>query len=205
MPTERFYRLPTEKKRMIREAAKKEFARVPMDKVSINQIIKEADISRGSFYTYFEDKRDVLNYIFEESKRELYEKAIETLRRSVGDIWQMFDGILEEILVICKKPENADFIRNVTERISADEMMRGSSCVGDDPRGEGEELVRKLYDDCAREKYRIRDYEQFLVLFQMAMFSVAMVLKGYYEGEKLEVLKQAYEFRMEILKHGVCI
>ena len=72
---------------MIREAAKKEFARVPMDKVSINQIIKEADISRGSFYTYFEDKRDVLNYIFEESKRELYEKAIETLRRSVGVIW----------------------------------------------------------------------------------------------------------------------
>ena len=68
MPTERFYRLPEEKKRIIRDAAFKEFARVPIDKVSINQIIKEADISRGSFYTYFEDKWDLLGYIFEESQ-----------------------------------------------------------------------------------------------------------------------------------------
>ena len=63
MPTERFYRLPEEKKRSICSAAVKEFARVPLDKVSINQIIKEADISRGSFYTYFEDKDDLMRYI----------------------------------------------------------------------------------------------------------------------------------------------
>lgn len=204
MPTERFYRLPAEKKRMIREAAKKEFARVPMEKVSINQIIKEADISRGSFYTYFEDKRDVLNYIFEESKRELHEMAMETLHQSVGDIWQMFDCILEEILTICRKPENADFIRNVTESISADEFMRSSNSVEEeDPMGE--ELIRQLYDSCARDRYRIGRYEDFLVLFQMAMFSVAMVLKGYYEGKKTDVLRREYEFRMEVLKHGVCI
>ena len=43
MPTERFYRLPEEKKRSICSAAVKEFARVPLDKVSINQIIKEAE------------------------------------------------------------------------------------------------------------------------------------------------------------------
>ena len=67
MPTERFYRLPEEKRRTIRNAAFHEFARVSVEKVSINQIIKEAEISRGSFYTYFEDKWDVLAYVFEES------------------------------------------------------------------------------------------------------------------------------------------
>ena len=52
MPTERFWRLPEAKRQMIREAALQEFARVPYEKVSINQIIHNADISRGSFYTY---------------------------------------------------------------------------------------------------------------------------------------------------------
>ena len=60
MPTERFYRLPEAKKQVIRQAAIKEFARVPFEKASINQIIQNADISRGSFYTYFEDKQDLV-------------------------------------------------------------------------------------------------------------------------------------------------
>lgn len=56
MPTERFNRLPDKKKEAIRIAAAKEFARVLPEEVSINRIIRDAEISRGSFYTYFEDK-----------------------------------------------------------------------------------------------------------------------------------------------------
>ena len=73
MPTERFYRLPEAKKQVIRQAAIKEFARVPFLKASINQIIQNADISRGSFYTYFEDKQDVVRYIFEDNARQMQE------------------------------------------------------------------------------------------------------------------------------------
>ena len=73
MPTERFYRLPEAKKQVIRQAAIKEFARVPFEKASINQIIQNADISRGSFYTYFEDKQDVVRYIFEDNARQMQE------------------------------------------------------------------------------------------------------------------------------------
>ena len=89
MPTERFYRLPEEKKRSICSAAVKEFARVPLDKVSINQIIKEADISRGSFYTYFEDKWDLLACIFEDSQNRLRDFCREALITSGGNIWVM--------------------------------------------------------------------------------------------------------------------
>ena len=56
MPTERFLRLPKEKIEAIRIAAVKEFMRVPLEEASINRIVHDADISRGSFYTYFEDK-----------------------------------------------------------------------------------------------------------------------------------------------------
>ena len=51
MPTQRFLKLKEEKKQVILEAAVHEFSRVPYSSASINQIIKEADISRGSFYT----------------------------------------------------------------------------------------------------------------------------------------------------------
>ena len=63
MPTERFMRLPKEKIEAIRAAAAKEFMRVAPEEVSINRIVHDADISRGSFYTYFEDKQDLLKWL----------------------------------------------------------------------------------------------------------------------------------------------
>ena len=63
MPTERFLRLPKEKIEAIRIAAAKEFMRVPLEEASINRIVHDADISRGSFYTYFEDKQDLLKWL----------------------------------------------------------------------------------------------------------------------------------------------
>ena len=205
MPTERFYRLPEEKKRSIRDAAKKEFARVPMDKVSINQIIKGAEISRGSFYTYFEDKWDILNYLFEESQRHVWQKALESLEHSNGDIWYMLDCLQEWIIASCAEKENFDFVRNVMSCTSPDELMKGferhgrSSCDL-----QGETFARDIYDKCAVERLGTEDYSQFFVFFQMAMFSVGMTIKGYFEGTPPEKLKEDFRFRMKILKHGVC-
>lgn len=49
MPTQRFFNLKEEKRRAIVRAAVHEFSRVPYSVASINQIIKEADISREVF------------------------------------------------------------------------------------------------------------------------------------------------------------
>ena len=45
-----FYNLPYEKRKRITDAVIKEFMERPNEKVSINRIIKTAEISRGSFY-----------------------------------------------------------------------------------------------------------------------------------------------------------
>ena len=95
MPSERFYRLSEEKRKTICEAAIREFARVTMDKVSINQIIKNADISRGSFYTYFEDKWDIVSYIFEDIQEKLIILVKDRARKTGGDIFAVMDCIMQ--------------------------------------------------------------------------------------------------------------
>ncbi|MGN1132683.1 MAG: TetR/AcrR family transcriptional regulator, partial [Ruminococcus sp.] len=49
-----FYNLPQAKQDRILASIKKEFDKAPLDKISINSIIKDAGISRGSFYQYFD-------------------------------------------------------------------------------------------------------------------------------------------------------
>ena len=88
MATERFLKLSQDKKDRILQAARHEFARVPFEDASINQIIKEAEISRGSFYTYFEDKMDLLHYVFREEGKRNEQYFRELLLRKQGNYWE---------------------------------------------------------------------------------------------------------------------
>ena len=85
MPTQRFLKLKEEKKQAILEAAVHEFSRVPYSSASINQIIKEADISRGSFYTYFEDKDDLMRYMLRGFRDNCQERIFRTLKEQGGN------------------------------------------------------------------------------------------------------------------------
>jgi len=63
VPTSTFFRLPEEKRQRLIDAAWEEFSRTSFSDASINRIIHEARIPRGSFYQYFADKEDLFWYL----------------------------------------------------------------------------------------------------------------------------------------------
>src|SRR5690554_7405316 len=65
MPEQTFFNLPEEKQENIIEAAEEEFAGRSYHQARITAIIERAGIARGSFYQYFEDKKDFFKYIIE--------------------------------------------------------------------------------------------------------------------------------------------
>ena len=203
MPTERFYRLPEEKRRTIQKAAFREFARVPVDKASINQIIREAEISRGSFYTYFEDKWDVLAYIFEESQKETQEYLYDCLERLDGDIWKALDAFFERIVEICCGEERRQFIKNVLEHTGADDMFMGRrkrQCP--DYEVAGEDVARWMYTHYSREKMRDMGFREFQSFFIMAIAAIAIELRRFFDGKTLDEIREGYRMKLKILWQG---
>nr|WP_315025067.1 TetR/AcrR family transcriptional regulator [uncultured Aminipila sp.] len=74
MPTTTFKNLSEDKKKRIFNAAVGEFSNKRFNDASINQIIKRAEIPKGSFYQYFEGKEDLYMYMMgkiEEEKRQI--------------------------------------------------------------------------------------------------------------------------------------
>ncbi|QTL98072.1 TetR family transcriptional regulator [Iocasia frigidifontis] len=65
MPKETFFNLVNEKKERVIEAAIDEFALRPYHQARITAIADNASIAKGSFYQYFEDKKDLFKYIIE--------------------------------------------------------------------------------------------------------------------------------------------
>jgi AcrR family transcriptional regulator len=58
--------LPEQRKLLILSAAKEMFAIRGYHDTSISDIIKRADIARGTFYIYFKDKREIFDALFDQ-------------------------------------------------------------------------------------------------------------------------------------------
>ncbi|GHV26215.1 hypothetical protein FACS18948_1400 [Clostridia bacterium] len=65
MPTATFEHLPEEKRQRILDAASHEFGVNGLSGANFSNIIKEANIARGSIYQYFTSKEDLYIYIFD--------------------------------------------------------------------------------------------------------------------------------------------
>lgn len=76
MPKPTFRNLPPEKRDRIVEAALQEFAVHPYGAASINTIVDQAGIAKGSFYQYFDGKFDLFRYLVVEVAGEAKFRAI---------------------------------------------------------------------------------------------------------------------------------
>ena len=71
MAKQTFLNLPKDKQKKIFNALKKEFSSVPLKDALVSNIIKDAEIPRGSFYQYFNDIEDAYYYVIDEYSKEI--------------------------------------------------------------------------------------------------------------------------------------
>ncbi len=123
-----FDRLSDEKKERMMDAITHEFSEHSFTEASINQIIKKAQISRGSFYQYFNDKEDCYLYLLQVIAQEKYilfqdvvqqsehknvfDEYISMLKRSI--LWMEEKPIYYKIGVLMDL-DNSEFIRSLRQ------------------------------------------------------------------------------------------
>jgi TetR/AcrR family transcriptional regulator len=155
MPTNTFYNLDESKKRQIFDACVDEFATHTFSEASINQIIKAANISRGSFYQYFADKEDCYMFLLNEIAKEkmVLFKDIVTAK-DYDTVFEEYESMFDQaILWIEEKPQyyqigvkmdmdNSEFIRKLLKGNQAGLDYFASLIRRDQQRG----IIRKDID-----------------------------------------------------------
>ena len=118
-----FYNLPYEKRKRITDAVIKEFMERPNEKVSINRIIKTAEISRGSFYQYFDDKVDLIEIITKTMFEESSNKAKEILKLSCGDLFVMYIKMFDYFDDYSSQKQTMKIMRNIVDSFKANDDL----------------------------------------------------------------------------------
>ncbi|MEA4986839.1 MAG: TetR/AcrR family transcriptional regulator [Anaerovorax sp.] len=83
-----------EKKNRLENAGCKLFMEKGVSNTTVDEIVKLADIAKGTFYLYFKDKKDLLSCIVIKRSITLLEQAIEYAHK------QNTDDFIEEIILI---------------------------------------------------------------------------------------------------------
>lgn len=113
MPSQTFINLNEEKKKKLIDAAIKEFSSVELDKASINKIVVTAQIPRGSFYMYFDDKYDLFNYLILQYQDRLLSIVKHAIVKNNGNIRNTFIDLYDELFQKMLQVNLKVFLKNI--------------------------------------------------------------------------------------------
>ncbi len=93
MPHATFQKLKPEKKTRIREIAYQVFTEYSYQSVSINHLMKQIGIAKGSFYQYFQGKKDLFFYLMEQANQDKQAALAPVLREKHSGFLGLFQRV----------------------------------------------------------------------------------------------------------------
>jgi TetR/AcrR family transcriptional regulator len=197
MPTSTFYNLDESKRRQIFDACVEEFAAHTFSEASINQIIKSANISRGSFYQYFADKEDCYMYLLGDIGKEKMEMFKDIVSRNDNDtVFEEYEAMFDvAIRWIEAKPmyyqigikmdmDNSEFIQKLLKGNQASLDYFASLIKRDQQRG----IIRKDVDPA--------------ILTEMLFSINQKALMNFFYNRDFESMKKHLHHILEIIRKG---
>ncbi len=146
----KFNTLEPEKQERIINAAIEEFARNGYEKASTNEIIKGAQISKGSLFNYFNSKKDLYLFLFEYIGS-VIEKIYDEVDVNKTDFFERLRDLgLIKYKVIKQFPQAFDFLKTVGQE-NAPEVKPELDKIG---KSFIEKGFEKMYENVDLTKFR---------------------------------------------------
>jgi len=205
MPMQTFFNLPEDKKRTILKAARQEFSRVPLEQASIAHIIKTANIPRGSFYQYFQNKEDLYKFMMSNIGNKVFEKIVGYLKENSGDVIEASIKLFYYLMDIISQDENASFFKNMF--LNMNDKMRDSLTQNtEDNHCKHKHFInlRDLAKYIDTEKLIFKEEKEVLYILRMIIGLFYQNLIPYFSGKiSQEQAIESYLFQMNLIRKAI--
>lgn len=203
MPKPTFFNLPKEKQEILIHSAKKEFSRVPLNEASISNIVKNADIPRGSFYQYFEDKEDAFYYLLELQTKVQNNEFIFILKENKGDVFETFIETFESMLTDFQEQENRDFFKNAFLNMNY-KMERKLAKGFRHNKDNFDKKLSDIYMHIDTDKLNISNDEELVHVMQIIIaVTFHNLINNFADNNTFEEALANYQFEINLLKKGL--
>jgi len=187
----------SDKKEVIRKAAIKIFSEQGFHKATTDRIAEEAGVAVGTIYNYFENKSDVLEYIFQteyEKRKAFFEKLIKQDASPLEKIRSILEKHFAEV------QEEPELIKIILEE-------RQHTCADSRGRAGLRKFIEEIISQGIEEGY-LRDIDAD-ILAVILFGAIEAVMREYLaEGKKqpeegVQVFDRALEEIMKLFLYGL--
>ncbi|QSX07741.1 TetR/AcrR family transcriptional regulator [Alkalibacter rhizosphaerae] len=203
MPKDTFYNLPEEKRQTIYEAALDEFSIHPFKQASINRVVEAAGIAKGSFYQYFQDKKDLYKFLVEE----IFQKKIAYLTPEMQNPFNMdcFSLIRELFRSGVRFAKDNPKLAKIAQHLMSNSEKDTYLEIMEEKKGEGIQIYKMILEK-GMEKGDVRgdinlDIAAFF-LFQLSNSLSDGFMDMFHQGDEAQLMERV-EDMIEILKYGI--
>ena len=201
MPTDTFYRLPESKREHVLSALQSEIARSPFENFSINNVLRDSGISRGSFYQYFRSKEDIYLYFLAGYQKSILSFATKKLSGCGGDLFEALESSFRfAVRMLCYK-DSREFRHNLFCNMWMYEMLFQKGMYGESISDETHAFLNEI----DRSRLNLANDAELQTLVEICMTlslkeaaGICMADKGEEEvnenfARKLALLRKAYQ------------
>lgn len=203
MPSETFYKLNEEKRKKIITAMKKEFSKTTFDEASINKIVQDAGISKGSFFQYFESKEEAINYLITLKMEKEVELFKETLKNNEGNLERVFLHLFN-VMKEGQCEEERCLMANIFKNLMSDkhkfmklhkERMKESSLKN--------ELI-ETYKGIDKSIYQIETEQQYLIVINMLVNVLrSNLMEVFTKKSSINQAEEQFKYELNIIMKGI--
>lgn len=195
-----FYNLPEQKRQRIIDAIVEEFSSSSTEKVSINRIVKAANISRGSFYQYFEDKVDLVEVLTKSFVDLSIEGANKALEYSNGDIFYTYEKLFEIITNFAQDKTQKVILKNLLRSLRANDDLISEYLLN---RFNGFEELNKITKQYNTDNLKFKSSEDVEYLSQILTQLLKNAIFNYFVIDvDYQTVKKTFLRKLEIVKSG---
>ncbi len=199
MPSATYYNLSKDKKERIFNAGVLEFSYHDFNEASVNTIVRIANISKGSFYQYFEDKNDFYWFIVMDIIYGQVGNYEVLLKLNKGDLFKSEEELFNHILVLFDDAKYRNLIKHVYQTSYMEIASRLTS--------KANTIYIDMYDILMTfgfKGYNIKSKEDFLIVFNMLRNITNNTIMTMINEDlsKIET-KNLYSKQLEVLGMGI--
>lgn len=198
-----FINLPKEKQNKIIDAVIQEFSNPLCGKISINNIIKSAKISRGSFYQYFDDKVDLIEILVQCFMKKTISIVDEIISKAGNDIFTTYKNLFNTTVSFTDDKKQRALIKNLLNNIKANQNLVDDYLINQFNKSCH---ITNLSQKFSRSNLKFKSDEdvEYLINILSTVFEKSLFKILVNNENKFEVIK-SFNRKLEIIESGAIV
>ena len=198
MASERFEKLKPKKKKIILDSIANCLSLKSIEELSVIDISKEAEISRGTFYTYFNDKDDAISTFIKDKENEFIKALKEIILSNKGNL---FKSIIEAYDLL--KNHYNEYHKKISKNIL--NVVNSSVLINyiHDTMAELDELNAWILDNTDVGKKYLTTIEDVRNLMELINFTISTAILRLSMNYEITAIDYDVKLKINIIKNGI--